>query len=419
MQAFQCFPGRPKLTFNPHWDIHGGRVVLRGVKARHFIFHGLDGILMTELSEKNIEVGGKFSPVPVPRVLNAGLRRPDSRKSIPRPDGLLLLDKNENTDPALKAWLDRIQARISAVSLSTYPDLGPLYAELSNWLGVPSDQLVLTTGSDGAIHRIFEMFVEPNDAVLLTQPTFAMYEVYANAFGARVHSLEYERTESAPKLDLNRILTAIEELRPRLFCLPNPDSPTGNVLSLTDLEQVIRACGSAGTVLLIDEAYHPFTPITAVPFVASNPHVLIARTFSKAWGLAGLRTGYLVGHPETIEWFHRTRPMYEIGEYANAFLSVAIKDHAEMTASVARLTAGKIFFAESMTSLGFRMLASGGNFQHVAFGDSASRIHSALRPFALYRADSDFDCLRGFSRFSSTTRDLFSPIVDVISDYGG
>ncbi len=96
---------------------------------------------MAGLNKHIVEVGELFSPMPVSRVVNAGLRRPDSRKSIPRPDGLLLLDKNENTDPELKAWFDRIQTRISAVSLSTYPDLGPLYSELSVIRWVPVGQL--------------------------------------------------------------------------------------------------------------------------------------------------------------------------------------------------------------------------------------------------------------------------------------
>jgi len=108
--------------------------------------------------------------------------------------------------------------------------------------------------------------------------------------------------------------------------------------------------------------------------------------------------------------------MYEIGEYANAFLTIAVKEHDQMSASVERLNVGKDYFAEAMTSLGFKMLPSGGNFQHVAFGSSAPRVHAALEPHVMYRTDSEFECLNGFSRFSSTPDYLFRPIVELIAE---
>ena len=354
------------------------------------------------------------APFPVERIAAAGLERPNSRKATPRRSGPLYLDKNENSDPQIRVWLNGLLSRVPGDALSTYPDLGAVYCLLASWLGVPIEQLFLTTGCDGAIQRTFDVFVEPGQTVLLTSPTFAMYPVYANQYDCNMEFLTYARTEVGPELSLDRIVNAVETLRPRLFCLPNPDSPTGNVLNVADLQHVVDACRSAGTILLIDEAYHPFSPVTGAPFVATNPHVLVARTFSKAWGLAGIRAGYVIGHPETVEWFHKTRPMYEIGGLANAVLLEALKEPSEMTASVARLAAGKTFFSEAMTSLGFRVLPSGGNFQHEAFGERAEMIHDALRPHVLYRANSMEDCLRGYSRFSSTTKELFEPIIEVI-----
>jgi histidinol-phosphate aminotransferase len=358
---------------------------------------------------------GVFTPDPVARIATAGLERPDSRHSGARPLGPLFLDKNENSDPELHRWLTRLLGRVPNNALSTYPDLGAVYGLLADWLQMPVEQLALVSGCDGAIQRTFEVFVNPGDKVVLTKPTFAMYPVYAAAYGARVEFLNYERSDRGPELPLDRILSAITNLRPRLFCLPNPDSPTGNVMAASELQVVMEICRSAETILLIDEAYHPFSQVTAAPFTASNPHVLVARTFSKAWGLAGLRAGYLIGSPETIEWFHKTRPMYELGGFANACLTQALLEPAEMTASVARLTDGKNCFFEAMDGLGFKVLPSGGNFQHVAFGMHAEKIHAALSPHVLYRADSKDDCLRGYSRFSSTTPELFEPIVDLIT----
>ncbi len=356
-----------------------------------------------------------FVPRPSSQIAAAGLQRPNSRVAVPRPATPMYLDKNENPDPRLQAWYQTILQELSPVSLSTYPDLGPLYEQLARWLGIPPEQLYLTAGCDGAIERTFGIFVAPGDRVLLTKPTFAMYPIYASAYGAKVDFLSYRRTDLGPELLLSEVLSAIEQRMPRLFCLPNPDSPTGTVFDEDDLHQIVETCGRTGTIFLVDEAYHPFSEVTAARFPVANPHVLVARTFSKAWGLAGLRAGYMIGHPETVEWFHRTRPMYEIGGFADAFLLRAISEPSQMLESVARLNAGRDYFAAAMTELGFPCLPSGGNFVHVAFGERAEDVHCALASLVLYRADANDPCLSGYSRFSSTTVELFEPVIETIS----
>ena len=352
---------------------------------------------------------------PVPRIFAAELLRPNSRDSNPRDFGPLYLDKNENSDPRLREWLQSLLGHMPDGVLSTYPDLGPLYSALSQWLGVPSEQLVLTAGCDGAIQRTFEMFVDAGDRVLLTKPTFAMYPVYGRAFGAEISYLTYTRSDTGPILDFEMVLETVGRLEPRLFCLPNPDSPTGHLFTISELTRIADLCAETGTILLIDEAYYPFSAITAAPLVSTRPNVLVARTFSKAWGMAGLRAGYLIGYPETIEWFHKTRPMYEIGGFANGFLLAALDEPENMQASVVRLNAGKQVFENAMTSLGFQVLPSVANFQHISFGNHASKVHEALAGQVSYRIDSEDECLKGFSRFSSTTPELFAPIIRTIT----
>jgi histidinol-phosphate aminotransferase len=349
-------------------------------------------------------------------LLNPNLIRPDWQSAIPRSPDSLWLDKNENLDPGLQLLTARILREIDPILLATYPECGELYRKLGRWLGVPAEALILTPGSDGAIRMTFEAFVDEGASVMHTAPTFAMYPVYCQMFGAQSSLVTYERGEQGPSLTTERILAQLDLVRPRLFCLPNPDSPTGTVFSELELRAIVEQCARLDTVALIDEAYHPFYQPTCVPWTQEFRHLIVARTFAKAWGLAGLRMGYAVGHPDTIRYFHKLRPMYEVSTVGVAFMERML-DHVDaMTASVIRLNDGKRWFVGQMEALGFKVLPTRGNFQHVAFGSLADVIHRALEGMVLYRKDFNDECLRGYSRFSATTAEGFAPIVKAIRE---
>lgn len=353
---------------------------------------------------------------PVKSLLNPDLVRPDSWQSVPRVSGRLWLDKNENLDPELLAFTENVLRDLPALNLATYPEPASLYRKLSNWLSVSPDALILTPGSDGAIRLAFEVFVSAGDTIVHTMPTFAMYPVYCQMFGAQAEPLNYESGSRGPSLALERILAHLSRYRPKLFCLPNPDSPTGSVLSLDELRAIVDHCDSLDTIILIDEAYHPFHETTCVPWTRECRHLVVARTFAKAWGLAGLRIGYAVGHPDTIRYFHKLRPMYEVSTLSIAFMERMLNHVNEMEASVNRLLEGKQHFVAEMTALGFQVPLTHGNFQHVVFGKYSECIHRKLGDVVLYRQNFKEACLSGYSRFSITTKQGFEPIIQAIRE---
>ena len=166
-----------------------------------------------------------------PSLLNPELQRPSALQSAPRNGDQIWLDRNENLDPKLLQLTHQILAALPAQSLATYPEAGALYRKLGMWVGVAPEALLLTPGSDGAIRLVFEGFVEAGDTVLHTTPTFAMYSVYSQIFGARALCIEYQPSENGPFLDFNEIVRSIRSEKPKLLCLPNPDSPTGTVVT--------------------------------------------------------------------------------------------------------------------------------------------------------------------------------------------
>lgn len=353
---------------------------------------------------------------PIAALENPELKRPESWKSVPRREGFLWLDKNENLDPDLLAFTGQLLRDLPSINLATYPEPAALYKKLAEWVGVDPDALILTPGSDGAIRLTFQAFVSEGERVVHTLPTFAMYPVYCQMFGAQPWPLLYGRGTNGPVLSIEQIHDHLLRVKPRLLCLPNPDSPTGTVLLPDELRSVVDLCAKLGTMVLIDEAYHPFYEHSCVAWTRDCPHLIVARTFAKAWGLAGLRIGYAVGHPETIAYYHKLRPMYELGTLSIAFMERMLDHEKEMVESVKRLLRGKQYFAAEMEALGFQVLLTHGNFQHVAFGNRSETIHRKLEDMVLYRRDFKENCLSGFSRFSVTTRQCFAPIIQAIKE---
>lgn len=353
-------------------------------------------------------------PDPRPAVADPALVRPGRLKAEDRDLGMLWLDKNENPDPELAQVVREAIAAVPANAHFTYPDLAPLYAKLATSVGVEPQNLVLAPGSDGAIRAVYETFVSPGETVIFPEPTFAMYPVYARIYGARTVPLAYAPSNAGPVLTADTVIDAIARERPRVVCLPNPDSPTGTVMPAPDLERIVAAAGKAGAAMLVDEAYFPFHADTAVPMIRRHPHLVVVRSTAKAWGMAGLRVGYAVADERMAALLHKVRPMYEVGAFSAWVLNRMLDREDAMRASVARLEAGKRAFLDAMERLGFRTLRGAGNFCHVAFGARADAVHRALADLVYYRKDFTEPCLKGFSRFSAATPAQIAPVIERI-----
>jgi histidinol-phosphate aminotransferase len=354
-------------------------------------------------------------PTPRPAVADSGLTRPDWVKNTTRDPKLLWLDKNENTDPEHLKAVAEILAGIDPLTYATYPEAPELYAKLARYLGVKPEQLIVAAGSDGVIRSVFETFVSPGDTVVTTVPTFAMYDVYSRIYGARKVGLEYRPSNAGPVLTSEEVIEAIQREKPRLVGLPNPDSPTGTVFNFEEMRAIIEAAGAAGAVMLVDEAYYPFHADSVVPLIGEFPHLVVARSTAKAWGLAGLRIGYAITSPEMAKVLHKVKPMYECSTFGIVGLSHFLDRPELMEKTVARLEEGKNHFLGAMEKLGFRVLRGKGNFLHVAFGAQADAVHRELTNVCYYRKDFNEPCLKGFSRFSSTTKERFAPVIDAIT----
>ncbi len=274
---------------------------------------------------------------------------------------LLRLDFNENTldcSPKVREVL----ANISAGALTRYPEREPVEAMVAEYLGVSAEELVLTNGVDEAIHVLFETFLDAGDELLLPVPTYTMYEVYASATDARVVAIQ---ASDDMQLPFERLLAAITP-KTKIIALANPNSPSGSVATR---EQVLTIAQSAPHALvLVDEAYFHFFGETVMDQIGAIPNLIVARTFSKAFGLAGLRVGLLAGPVELMRWVRCVLSPYSVNSLALACLPAVLGDREYLDWYVNEVLAGRDEFESALDAAGLRRWPSRANFVLVAIG---------------------------------------------------
>ena len=349
-------------------------------------------------------------------ILNRNLTRPNWVMQEHRFLDRVWLDKNECGDPEMNQVVMQSLSKIPVEAVFSYPDLDVLYGKVAKFSNVLPENVLLTAGSDGAIRACFESCIQSGDRIILSRPSFAMYEVYSKVYGAKVTWLDYEKSENGPVLEVDRVVNTIKKIRPKMVCLPNPDSPSGTVFSYLDLRKIVDAAADIGSLMLIDEAYHPLYKETSVPWIHECKNLVVARSFSKAWGAAGLRVGYSLANKELTALLHKQRPMYEIGNVSAKAIEILLDYEKDMLQSVKRVIAGKKYFQNAIKDLGMHSYDSHGNFVHVRFGKYSDEIHKILEGKVYYRKDFTNPCLRGYSRFSTTTKERFKPIIKCITD---
>jgi histidinol-phosphate aminotransferase len=343
------------------------------------------------------------------------LTRPDWTRDTSRDESLFWLNKNENIDPILNQKILALLQKVKPWALNTYPENAKIYKKLAELNHLDPHNFLLTSGSDGAIRNTFEVFINSGDKVLHTHPTFAMYDVYSKMFAAEQIKLQYNYTENGPKLEFQKFIELIEAEKPKLVCLPNPDSPSGTVISDAQMELLLMTTLKTNSILLIDEAYYPFYKKTQIHRITEFPQLLVARSFSKAWGAAGVRVGYLVGQPKLIELIHKNRAMYELGTLSAEIIYLLLDLQSEVMASVQRLQKGRDYFKSELHKIGYTVTESFGNFLHVDFKKNEAKIAEALKTTVLYRTEfGEANCLKGFSRFSLGTVEQFEKIIQKI-----
>ena len=298
-------------------------------------------------------------PTPAPRHTRGSIRRPQD--PIGEEAGVVRLDRNQRITPIADAIVRELKNRLSATVIQSYPNPLPFRGSLSQSTGLSPPQITVTAGADAAIRLIFQAFVRPGDVVLLPTPTYSMYSTYIEIFEARLQPIPYG---DDLKLDLQRFREGLL-YSPRLAVIANPDQPTGAVLPIAVIEEFAEIAARQGTLLLVDEVYFPFYPETALSCLKRFSNVALLRSFSKIFGLAGLRLGFVASDENIIAAIEQVQGLHEVSSTA-LVAGDFVLNHSELIADYTReVEEGRRVLQAAASALGLTFPACRGNFQIV------------------------------------------------------
>ena len=276
------------------------------------------------------------------------------------PNTELRLDMNESTtgcSPRVLAKLNSMDAR----TLAKYPRREAGEKLVADFLGVSPQQLLLTNGADEAIDLLCRAYLEPQDEIVIVVPTFAMYEVFAQMEDAKVVRVPTGPDFSFP---LERVLDALTS-KTRIVVICNPNNPTGIDVPRSAIMQIIQAAPDAA--ILLDEAYFDFYGQTMLDQIGKLPNLFIARTFSKAYGLAGLRLGVMIGDQEQMSVLRRMASPFNVNAFAIECLAEALADRQFVADYVAQVIASREWLRKELEKLQLQVLAQPRQFYPLPF----------------------------------------------------
>ena len=234
-------------------------------------------------------------------------------------------DMAERTIGFPENYFNGFMETISQEDFITYPsyaEYDSLKDRIAEYNGVERSNVYLSTGSGACIKSLCEITMNPGYNIVSPVPCYPMYGIYGKIFGGRHIGVEYE---DSIVFDLNKLIDKIDD-NTRLVIISNPFSPIGEYKTVDELRGLCRVCNNRDIILLIDEAYVDFSPGTVLSLINEFDNVVISRTFSKAFGAAGTRVGYLLGNSKLIRTVTKVQLTYPLSNISVKFISYLLNN---------------------------------------------------------------------------------------------
>jgi len=271
----------------------------------------------------------------------------------------ICLDWNESAmgpSPIVNCALMRM---VATGGLNFYPDITAtdLRNKLSRYTKVPPEFICCTNGSDEALRLVCTAFLGGGDGVLLREPVYDQIYPFVVSCGARVLSLH---PPSLYEKELYTYRTFIETLHPAMVYVVNPNNPTGVIYDVTDIAELL--IDYPNVLFLVDEAYYEYTGVTVAPLVEKHHNLIVTRTFSKAFGLAGLRIGYMLAHPVLMDKIDLIRNGKDVNVLAQMAAVAALSDVEYMYSTVRKVKIAKKWTCGRLREMGVHVVDTPANF---------------------------------------------------------
>ncbi len=269
------------------------------------------------------------------------------------------VNANESTMNLPPLVEERVLNRLAMLAFNRYPneEYHSLVEQIAKNFSVDASQILLGGGSSEIIEKVFHAFGGAGKRVVFPQPSFSMYKIYAKA--AESEGIAFN-LDAKFDLDVEKFIAAVHDTNANLAVVCNPNNPTGNALTL---EQVEKIAASIDCAFLLDEAYVEFYGRSAVNLVAKYPNLLVARTFSKAYGLAGARVGYMIAQAEVTRMVNKTFMPYHMNKLSLATADIVYQMRDEFVPRLQMIIAERQRIIERLQKIsGVEVFPSNTNF---------------------------------------------------------
>jgi histidinol-phosphate aminotransferase len=328
------------------------------------------------------------------------------------------LNQNENPWDAPEQIKEEVLRRFAARKWSQYPDFVPaaLNEHLANFAGWTADGIIAGNGSNELIQATLMVTMEPRKKLLLSVPTFLLYQQVATVLGGEV-----EKVFLTPELqyDSEALLRFVEEKQPDVTIICSPNNPTGCVIDESCLRSLLR---TARGLVVIDEAYHEFAGSSAVPLLKDHENLVVLRTFSKAMAAAAQRIGYLLASPNLVREIGKAVLPYNINVFSQIVAEVAVENYDAYLRPLIRQIVSERdrLYAELARIDGLTPVASKANFMVVKSVTDPKRIFTdLLARDVLIRDVSGYPMLKEYFRFSVGTPEQNDYLLNAIREICG
>lgn len=265
---------------------------------------------------------------------------------------LVKLNTNENPYPP-SPLVERAFREMSVESFRLYPD--PMMRELrqaaSEVYGVSADWIIGGNGSDEILSMILRCSVSPQDTVWMVYPTYSLYPILVQIAGGKPESLDLKDDGALPE--------ELFGVHGRMLLLSNPNPPWGTVYLQEEIE---RLCRSQDKIIVVDEAYADFAGVSAIPLLSKYENLVVSRTFSKSYSLAGVRLGLAFCRGEIRDAMLKVKDSYNVNRLTQSLGTAALRDQPYLHGNVAKIIRTRERLASSLREIGFEVYPSGGNF---------------------------------------------------------
>jgi len=296
----------------------------------------------------------------------------------------LKLDWNESTIPPSPRVSSAILNFVESGMMNWYPNVDniKLRSLLAKYVGLPAANIEYFSSSDSLHEYILRAFVCSGDVVLQLTPSYDNFRAVAESFGANIQYLNLDKSKNYD-FCYDTLSTEIEVCRPKIVYLCNPNNPTGTIISKKDVENLVKRFNDV--LFILDEAYYEFTGITSKELALDFQNIVICRTFSKAFGLASLRFGYVIASENNVEGLKKIRNPKSVNTVAQVAAVAALEDITYMINYVEQVNTAKRYLVDELSKRNYTIFNStGGNYILLDLGLNAMDFVKALEENNIY-----------------------------------